>query len=74
MTLPNTQHTSVDLQTRERIVFECRSHNEHRNIIDERAPDHRLATLFGTKAGIEALTEFVKRSKAFQSKSPKKNL
>jgi len=34
--------------------------------IDEGAADHQLATHFGTKAGIDALAEFVGTSKAFQ--------
>ena len=42
------------------------SHEEYGDIIDEGAPDHQLATLFGTKTGIDALAEFVKKSKAFQ--------
>ena len=54
------------LQTREHIVFKCRPHEEYGNIIDEGAPDHQLATLFSTKTGVNALAEFVKKSKAFQ--------
>ena len=38
-----------------------RSHEEYGDIIDEGAPDHQLATLFGTKTGIDALAEFVKK-------------
>jgi len=41
------------------------------NIINEGAPDHQLATRFGTKAGIEALAKFVKRNKAFLNKRSK---
>jgi len=55
-----------ELQTREHIVFECQTYEEHQSIIHEGAPDHQLATLFGIKAGIDALAEFVKKSKAFQ--------
>ena len=47
-------------------MFECRTHEEYGDIIDGGAPDHQLATLFGTKTGIDALAEFVKKSKAFQ--------
>ena len=50
----------------EHIVFECRTHEEYGDIIDEGAPDHQLATLFGTKTGIDASAEFVRKSKAFQ--------
>ena len=49
----------------EHIVFECWTH-EYGDMIDEGAPDHQLATLFGTKTCIDALAEFVKKSKAFQ--------
>ena len=54
------------LRTREHIVFECRTHEDYGGIIDEGAPDHQLATLFGTKTGIDALAEFVRKTKAFQ--------
>jgi len=38
-----------------------------------RAPDYHLATLLGTKEGIQALAEFMKKSGAFQkSKAPYK--
>ena len=50
----------AELQTREHIVFECQTHEEYGNIIDEGA-------LFGTKTGIDALAEFVRKSKAFQT-------
>ena len=62
---PTNCPCGAGLQTRERIMFECRSHEEYGDIIDEGAPDHRIATLFGTKTGIDALAEFVKKSKAF---------
>ena len=54
------------LQTREHIVFECRMHKEYGDIINEGAPDYQLTTLFGTKTGIDALAEFIRKSKAFQ--------
>ena len=54
------------LQTCKHIVFECWTHEKYRDIIDKGAPDHQLATLFGTKKGINALAEFVRKSKAFQ--------
>ena len=63
---PTNCPCGAGLQTREHIVFECRSHEEYGNIIDKGAPDHQLATLFGTKTGIDALAEFVKKSKVFQ--------
>ena len=50
----------------EHIVFECQMHKEYADIIDEGAPDHQLTTLFGTKKGINALAEFIRKSKAFQ--------
>ena len=56
----------AELQTRDHILFECEIHEEHRHIIDEGAPDHRLATILGTKKGIEALAKFVRICKAFQ--------
>jgi len=62
-----------ELQTREHIVFECQIHDDHRYIITKGAPDHQLATLFGTKAGVEALAEFVKKSKAFQKQKTQTN-
>ena len=60
----------VELQTREDIVFECQTHEEYGNTIDEGAPDHQLATLFG----IDALAEFVRKSKAFQKTRTTENL
>ena len=63
---PTNCPCGAGVQTREHTVFECRSHEEYGDIIDEGAPDHQLATLFGTKTGIDALAEFVKKSKAFQ--------
>ena len=56
----------AELQTHEHIVFEYRTHEEHDDIIDEGVPDHQIATLFGTKTGIDALAEFVRKSKTFQ--------
>ena len=45
--LPNTQHTRArncaEPQTREHIIFECQTHEEHRNIINKGAPDHQLS-------------------------------
>ena len=55
-------------------MFECRTHEEYGDIIDKGAPDHQLATLFGTKTGIGALAEFVKKSKAFQKHEPWRSL
>ena len=51
--------------TCEHIVFECQTH-EDGDIIDKGAPDHQLATLLGTRTGIDTLAEFVRKSKAFQ--------
>ena len=53
---PDTRH----------IVFECETHEEYWDIIDEGTLGHKLATLFDTKTGIAALAKFVRGSKAFQ--------
>jgi hypothetical protein len=71
---PTSCPCGAELQTREHIVFECQTHREYDNIINEGAPDHQLATLFGTKRGIDALAEFVKKSKAFQKTRPTETL
>jgi len=42
---PVTCLCDAELETREHIVFECQTNEEHRNIINEGAPDHQLATL-----------------------------
>ena len=39
----------AELQTRDHILFECEIHEEHRHLIDEGAPDHKLATSAATK-------------------------
>ena len=53
----------AELQTREHIPFECDIHEEPWHIIDDGAPDHKLATVLGTKTGIDALAKFVRGSK-----------
>ena len=63
---PNDCPCGAGLQMCEHIVFECWMHKEYGDIIDEGAPDHQLATLFGTKKGIDALAEFIRKTKAFQ--------
>jgi hypothetical protein len=63
---PTNCPCGAELQTREHIVFECQVHEEYGYTIDEGAPDHQLASLFGTKTGIDALAEFVRKSKALQ--------
>jgi hypothetical protein len=63
---PTNHPCGAELQTREHIAFECQMHREHGYIIDEGAPDNQLTTLFGTKAGIDALAEFVRKSGTFQ--------
>ena len=56
-------------------MFECRSYEEYGDIIDEGAPDHQLATLFGTKTGIDALAEFVKKkARRFRKHEPRRSL
>ena len=57
---------SAELQMRDHILFECEIHEEHRHLIDKGAPDHRLATILGTKKGIDALAKFIRGCKAFQ--------
>ena len=37
------------LQTHEHIAFECQTHKEYGNIIDEGAPDHQLTTLLAQR-------------------------
>jgi hypothetical protein len=71
---PTSCPCRAELQTREHIVFECQTHREYDNIINEGAPDHQLATLFGTKRGIDTLAKFVKKSKAFQKTRPTETL
>ena len=56
----------AELQTRDHIVFECEIHEEHGHLIDEGAPDHKLATILGTKKGIHALAKSARGCKAFQ--------
>ena len=53
-------------QTHEHRAFEFQTYEKHWNIIDEGASDYRLAKPFDTKAGINALAELVKMSKAIQ--------
>ena len=56
----------AELQTHDHILFECEIHKEHGHLIEEGAPDHRLATILRTKKGIDTLAKFVSGSKAFQ--------
>ena len=63
---PTNCPCGAGLQTRKHIVFKCWMHEEHGDVIDEGAPDYQLATLLGTKTDIDALAEFVRKSKAFQ--------
>jgi len=58
---PATCPCDAELQTREHMVFEYQTYEEHRNIINEGAPEPRLARFFGPKAGTEELTEIVKK-------------
>ena len=57
---------STELQTRKHILFKCKIHKVHWNIVDEGAPDHKLVTILSTKTGMDALAKFVRGSKAFQ--------
>lgn len=60
------------LQTREHILCECTKYNQHRDILREASPTIALPTILGTKEGIQALTEFLKKSGAFtQTGDPK---
>ena len=52
------------LQTRDHILFDCESHEEHGHLVDEGAPDCKLATILSTKKGIDALAKFIRESKA----------
>ena len=56
----------AQLQTRDHILFECEVHDERGHLVDEGAPDRKLATILSTKKGIDALAKFVRESKAFQ--------
>ena len=55
-------------------VFECRTHEGYGDIIDEGAPEHQLATLFGTKTGIDALAEFVRKARRSRKHEPRRSL
>ena len=57
---------SAEIQMCEHILFKCETYKEHWHIIDDGAPDYKLATILGTKKGIEALAKFVRGTKAFQ--------
>ena len=63
---PSECPCGAELQTRDHILFECEIHEEHGYLIDEGAPDHKLATILGTKRGIDALAKFVRECTAFQ--------
>jgi len=69
----NIQEPACDeeLQPRKHIVFKCQTYEEYRSTINEGAPDHQLATIFGTNAGIE---KFVKKSNSFQKQKILANL
>ncbi len=56
----------TELQTHNHILFECAIHKEQGHLVDEGAPDHKLATILRTIKGIDALAKFVRESKAFQ--------
>ena len=42
---------SAEIQTQDHILFECEIYEEHGHLVDEGAPDHRLAMILGTKKG-----------------------
>ena len=63
---PSSCPCGAETQTHDHILFKCEIHEEHRYLIDEGAPDHKLMTILGTKKGINALAKFVRASKAFQ--------
>ena len=44
-------------------MFECWTHEEYGSIIDEGAPDYQLATLFGTKTGIDVRLGRIRQKK-----------
>jgi len=57
-------------QTHEHIAFDYHLSSPHWHIVEEEAPDYQLTTLLGTREGIQALTEFVRESGAFQKPNP----
>ena len=63
---PSECPCGAETQMRNHILFECKTHEEHRHLIDEGAPDHKLMMILRTKKGIDALVKFVRVSKAFQ--------
>jgi hypothetical protein len=69
--LPNSEDPNTcpcdneTLQTREHILRECTRYSEHRNILRKASDTIALPEILGTKEGIQALTEFLKKSGAF---------
>ena len=53
------------LETREHILRDCPRFNLFRHHLEKASPQISLPTILGTKAGILALIEFLKASKAF---------
>jgi ribonuclease HI len=54
-----------DVQTREHILCECPSYNEHQYILKKVSRDVGIQEILGTKKGLEALAEFLEISGAF---------
>ena len=53
------------LETREHILRECTRLSHHRNILEKVSRTVSLPEILGTKEGISALSEFLKRTPAF---------
>ena len=56
---------NVTLEDRNHIITECPRYNQYRSILEKASRILSLPELLGTKEGIEALSEFLKKSPAF---------
>jgi ribonuclease HI len=52
-------------ETREHILRDCPRYNLSRHLLEKASPDIVLPTILGTKTGISALSEFLRKSGAF---------
>ena len=53
------------IESRSHILRECPRYDEHRNILEEVSRYITLPEILGTKPGIQALSEFIKKTGAF---------